>query len=60
MLFFDAVKPPGCISWPVWRLMGINKIALGAKLILMADLAYPMSCVERLYNIFGILHYDAI
>ena len=24
-LFCDAVKPQGCISWPVWPLRGINK-----------------------------------
>ena len=30
----DAVKPRGCISWPVWPLRGINKTARGAKLIL--------------------------
>ena len=34
--FFDSVKPRGCISWPVW----------GAKLILMADLASPVSCTS--------------
>ena len=43
-LFCDTVKPRGCISWPVWPLRGINKIAWGAKLILTADLAYPVSC----------------
>ena len=32
-LFSDAVKPRGCISWPVWPLRGINKAAWGAKLI---------------------------
>ena len=26
-LFPDAVKPRGCISWPVWPLRGINKTA---------------------------------
>ena len=31
------------ISWPVWPLRGINKTAWGAKLILTADLAYPVS-----------------
>ena len=25
--FCDAVKPQGCISWPVWPLRGINKTA---------------------------------
>ena len=40
-LFPDAVKPRG---WPVWPLRGINKTAWGAKLILMAGLAYPASC----------------
>ena len=43
-LFSDAVKPRGCISWPVWPLRGINKTAWGAKLILTAGLAYPVSC----------------
>ena len=45
-LFFDAVKPQGCISWPVWPLRGIYKTAWGAKLILMADLAFPVSCAS--------------
>ena len=45
-LFFDAVKPRGCISWPVWPLRGINKTAWGAKLILTAGLAYPVSCAS--------------
>ena len=45
-LFSDAVKPRGCISWPVWPLRGINKTALGAKLILTAGLAYPVSCAS--------------
>ena len=44
--FSDAVKPLGCISWPVWLLRGINKTAWGAKLILTADLAIPVSCVS--------------
>ena len=43
-LFSDAVKPRGCISWPVWPLRGINKTAWSAKLILTAGLAYPVSC----------------
>ena len=43
-LFSDAVKPRGSISWPVWYLRGINKTAWGAKLILTAGLAYPVSC----------------
>ena len=38
-LFSDAVKPRGCISWPVWPLRGINKTAWGTKLILTAGLA---------------------
>ena len=42
-LFSNAVKPRGCFSWPLWPLKGINKTAWGAKLILMADLAYPVS-----------------
>ena len=42
--FSNAVKPQGSISWPVWPLRGINKTAWSAKLILMADLAYPVSC----------------
>ena len=45
-LFFDAVKPRGCISWPVWPLRGINKTAWGAKLILTAGPAYPVSCAS--------------
>ena len=43
-LFSDAVKPLGCLSWPLWPLRGNNKTAWGAKLILTADLAYPVSC----------------
>ena len=43
-LLSDAVKPRGCISWPVWPLRGINKTAWGSKLILPAGLAYPVSC----------------
>ena len=38
-LFSEAVKPQGCILWPVLPLRGINKTAPGAKLILTADLA---------------------
>ena len=45
-LFSDPLKPRGCISWTVWPLRCINKTAWGAKLILMADLAYPMSCAS--------------
>ena len=45
-LFSDAVKPRGYISWPVWPLRGINKTAWGAKLILTAGLAYPVSCAS--------------
>ena len=45
-LFSDAVKPQGCISWPLWPLRGINKTAWGAKMILTADLAYPASCAS--------------
>ena len=45
-LYSNAVKPRGCISWPVWPLRGINKTAWGAKLILMAGLAYPVSCAS--------------
>ena len=45
-LFSDAVKPRGCISWPVWPLRGINKTAWGAKLILTAGLANPVSCAS--------------
>ena len=44
--FFNADKPPGCISWPVWSLSGINKTAWGGKLILTADLAFPVSCAS--------------
>ena len=43
-LFSNTVKPQGCLSWPLWPLRGINKTAWGAKLILMAGLAYPVSC----------------
>ena len=46
-LFSDAVKPRGCISWPVWPLRGINKTARGAKLILTADLASPAGRVQN-------------
>ena len=46
--FSDVVKPRGCISWPVWPLRGINKIAWGAKLIFTADLPYPVSCASLL------------
>ena len=45
-LFCDAVKPQGCISLPVWPQRGINKTAWSAKLILTADLAYPVSCAS--------------
>ena len=45
-LFSDAVKPRGCISWPVWPLRGINKTAWDAKLILTAGLAYLVSCAS--------------
>ena len=41
--FLRSVKPRGCISWPLWPLRGINKTGWGAKLILTADLAYPVS-----------------
>ena len=41
---FSDVKPRGCISCPLWPLRGINKTAWGAKLIIMADLAFPVSC----------------
>ena len=44
--FSNAVKPQACISWPVWPLRGINKTAWGAKLILTADLAFPVSCAS--------------
>ena len=45
--FCDAVKPRGCISWPVWPLRSINKTAWGAKLILTADLVYHSSCASQ-------------
>ena len=45
-LFSNAVKPRGCISWPVLPPRGINKTAWGAKLILTAGLAYPVSCAS--------------
>ena len=47
--FSDAVRLRGSISWPLWPLRGINKTAWGAKLtklILTADLAYPVSCAR--------------
>ena len=44
--FSDALKPRGCISWPVWPLRGINRTALGTILILTADLAFPVSCAS--------------
>ena len=44
--FSDAVKPQGCLSWPLWPLRGINKTAWGAKLILTAELVYPVSCAS--------------
>ena len=46
LLFCDAVKPQGCISWPVWPLRGINKTAWGAKLILTAGLVHHSSCAS--------------
>ena len=45
-LFCDAVKPQGCISWPVWPLRGINRTAWGAKLILTAYLVHHSSCAS--------------
>ena len=45
-LLSNAVKPQGCILWLVWPLRGINKTAWGAKLFLMADLVYQMSCAR--------------
>ena len=45
-LFSDAVKTRGCISWPLWPLKDINRIAWGAKLILKANPAYPVSCAS--------------
>ena len=45
-LFSDTVKLRGCISWSVWPLRGINKTAWGAKLILTAGQAYPVSCAS--------------
>ena len=45
-LLSDAVRPRGCLSWLLWPLRGINKTAWGAKLILTADLAYPVSCAS--------------
>ena len=41
--FANAVKPQGCILWPVWPLRDCMTV-WGAKLILMADVAYPVSC----------------
>ena len=45
-LFCDAVKPQGCMSWPVWPLRGINKTAWGAKLILTAGPVHHSSCAS--------------
>ena len=45
-LFSDAVKPRGCISWPLWPLRGDNNTAWDAKLTLTADMAYPVSCAS--------------
>ena len=45
-LHCDAVKPQGCISWPVWPLRGINKTAWGAKLILTAGPVHHSSCAS--------------
>ena len=45
-LFSDAVKPQGYISWPVRPLRGIYRTAWGAKLILTAGPAYPVSCAS--------------
>ena len=45
-LFPDTVNPRWCISWPMWTLRGINKTPWGAKLILTADLAFPVSCAS--------------
>ena len=46
LLFSDAVKPRGCISWPLWSLRGINKTVWGVKLILTAGLTFPVSCAS--------------
>ena len=54
--FCGAVKPRGCISWPVWPLRGINKTAWGAKLILTADLVYHLSCAS-LGHLLMVQHY---
>ena len=43
-LFCHAVKPRGCISWPLWPLRCTNKTAWGAKRIQTAGLAYPVGC----------------
>ena len=43
---FSDTKLRGCISWSLWPLRGINKTAWGAKIILMADLAFPVSCAS--------------
>ena len=45
-LFCNAVKPQGCISWPVWPLRGIIKTAWGAKQILTTNLVYHSSCAS--------------
>ena len=40
MVFSNAVKPQGCISWPLWPLRGINRTAWDAILLLTIGLAY--------------------
>ena len=44
--FSEAVKPGDSISWPALPFRGIIKTAWDAKLILMADLASPVSCAS--------------
>ena len=41
---FPALVWRARLSRPLWPLRGINKTAWGAKLILTAGLAYPVSC----------------
>ena len=52
--FFQRCQTTRVLS--LWPLRGINKTAWGAKLILTADLAYPVSCAG-LGHLLTILHY---
>ena len=54
MVFIDAVKPCGCVSWSGGG--GINRTAWGTKLLLTAGLGLPcglyqfMSLAEMLFK----------